>query len=114
MGAVNSRVTVELRQVKVATAIEMLAKAAGLSTRLDNNLYIVGSRKDIDAAYPAPVPQPAPVAPTVMKQEVYHCNYIHAAELATTLEKMFPKKRSTPPWEAVRFRLIWKPRPPGK
>ena len=92
MGAVNSRVTVELRQVKVATAIEMLAKAAGLSTRLDNNLYIVGSRKDIDAAYPTPVAQPAPVAPTVMKQEVYHCNYIHAAELVTTLEKMFPKE----------------------
>ena len=92
MGAVNSRVTVELRQVKVSTAIEMLAKAAGLSTRLDNNLYIVGNRKDLDAAYPAPVAQPAPVVPPTLRQEVYHCNYIHAAELVTTLEKMFPER----------------------
>jgi hypothetical protein len=92
IGNVNSRVTVELRQVKVATAIEMLARAAGLSTRLDGDCYMVGSRKDLDAAYPAPVPESAQPIPTVMKQEVYHCNYIHAAELVTTLEKMFPKE----------------------
>jgi hypothetical protein len=92
IGVMNTRVTVELRKVKTATAIEMLAKAAGLSTRLDGNCYVVGSRKDIDAAYPAPIPEPARPIQIVMKQEVYHCNYIHAAELVTTLEKMFPKE----------------------
>ena len=92
IGGVSGRVTVELRQVKIATAIEMLAKAAGLSTRLDNNLYIIGSRKDMDTAYPLPIPAPAQVVAPVLRQEVYHCNYIHAAELVTTLEKMFPKE----------------------
>ena len=92
IGNVNTRVTVELKQVKAETAIEMLAKAAGLAIKHDGKLYVVGSRKDIDAAYPAPVPVPERPAPIVMKQEIYHCNYIHAAELVTTLEKMFGKR----------------------
>lgn len=94
-GAVSGKVTVDLQQVTVEQAIDLLAKSAGLAYHKDGDTFVVGAAKDLDAAYPKPMPEPVkPPAPAlpVMTREVYHCRHITAGELITTLSGQFDKE----------------------
>jgi type IV pilus assembly protein PilQ len=91
-GANTIKVTVNLHNVTTEQAIDLLAKAAGLIYHKNGNTYLVGTAKEVDAAYPSPqVETPVPPAP-VMKQEIYCCRHIVAPELVTTLTSVFEKE----------------------
>lgn len=85
IGSVESKVTIHFLQMPIEKAIDLLAKAAGLSYIKDNGDYIVGSDKDLAVAYPNETPR------YKTAQKVYSCNYVDAATLATSLISVFDK-----------------------
>lgn len=89
-GAVNSKVSLKLRHAPVEQAIDLLARAAGLTWHHDKETYLIGSEKEIEALYPTPKQEAA--APPAPREEVYTCRHVVAAELVKTLEKIFEKE----------------------
>jgi len=84
-GPVSSKVTMDLRQVPLEKAIDLLTKAAGLSYHQDGDIFMVGDAKDLAAAYPKPDP--------VIKQVVYRCLHIAAPDLVNALQNTFDKDK---------------------
>lgn len=84
-GNVSGKVTTNLRQVPLDKAIDLLTKSAGLSYHHDGDVYVIGSAKDLAAAYPAPVPDAT--------QTVYHCLHVTASEVVTALQNAFDKDK---------------------
>jgi type II secretory pathway component GspD/PulD (secretin) len=82
-GGATGKVTVNLHQVPMETAIDYITKAAGLSYHQVGNTFVIGETKDIQAAYPAAA-GPSAVA-------VYRCEHIKASDLVTSLESMYDK-----------------------
>src|SRR5579884_260881 len=93
VGAVNTKLTLDLHQVPAEKAIDLLTRAAGLVYRQDGATYMVGAAKDLERAYPQPEPA-RPPAP-VLVEKIYHCQHITASDLLTTLEKIFGKDQLT-------------------
>ncbi|HLK59051.1 MAG TPA: hypothetical protein VKU00_20995 [Chthonomonadaceae bacterium] len=90
-GAVKSRVSLELHDATIDRAIDLVTRSAGLTYHRDGDVYVVGAAKDIEAAYPKPQAEPVKPAEKVIIQSVYHCRHVNAAEMLTTLEKIFDK-----------------------
>lgn len=82
-GPVAGKVTLNLHEVPLVKAIDLLTKAAGLAYHQDGDTFVIGGAKDIEAAYPKPGPE--------MTQTVYQCLHIRAADLVTSLQAMFDK-----------------------
>lgn len=82
-GPAASKVTLNLRQVPLEKAVDLLTKSAGLSYHRDGNVYVIGEAKDIAAAYPPPIP--------AATQAVYRCVHVTAADVVKALQAMFDK-----------------------
>lgn len=85
IGTIVSKVTVHFTQAPIDRAIDMLAKAAGLSYVLDNGTYFIGADKDMKIAYPNESPHYR------MSEKVYQCNYVDASTLASTIVNVYDK-----------------------
>jgi len=85
IGKVEDKVTIHFAQVPIAKAIDLLAKASGLSYIEDNGAYVVGSDKDMATAYPNETPR------YKTSQRVYNCNYVDAGSLAVSLAGVYDK-----------------------
>jgi len=81
----SGKVTMNLHQVPITTAIDLVTKAAGLSYHQDGSTFIIGEPKDIEAAYPA-------AAPT-NSVAVYRCQHIKATDLVASLQNMYDKSQ---------------------
>ena len=82
-GAVSSKVTMNLRQVPLEKAVDLLTKSAGLSYHRDGSAYVIGDAKDLAAAYPDPTP--------AVTRTVYRCLHVSATEVVAALKNMFDK-----------------------
>ncbi len=95
---VTNKVTINLHQVELAKAIELITSSAGLTVRHEGDTYLVGVKEEPKGGpVVTPVGTVQPGDPTVKKAEpvigvyeVIHCHYILASDLAATLGKMFP------------------------
>lgn len=86
-----AKITLNLKQVSFEQAVQMLAHAAGMVSRKENDTFYLGTTKDIDAAFPKPTEEIAKPVPVEMKHEVYTCRYIVAADLVKSLTTIFEK-----------------------
>ena len=100
---VNSKVTINLHQVELPKAIDLITHSAGLAVRRDGDTYLVGVAEEpkvkpvvVLPGGTLPVEPGGKIAIPAGKQEpvngiyeVVHCHYILAADLAATLSKMF-------------------------
>lgn len=85
------KITLNLKQVSFEQAVQMLASAAGMISRKENDTFYLGETKDIAAAFPKPIEDiPKPIAQEIC-QEVYICKYIVAADLVKSLVTIFEK-----------------------
>ena len=82
-GAVGGKVTMNLHQVPLDKAIDLLTKSAGLAFHQDGTTFVVGAAKDIAAAYPTPA--------AIQTQALYQCLHVNAADLVTSLQNTFDK-----------------------
>lgn len=85
IGSITAKVTIHFSQTPIDRAIDMLAKAAGLSYHVDNGTYFIGTDKDITTDYPGESTH----YPT--SERVYECNYVDATSLAGSLLTVFDK-----------------------
>ncbi len=83
VGAVSGKVTMNLRQAPLEKAVDLLTKSAGLGYHRDGDVFMIGSAKDLAAAYP-----PSDAAIT---QTVYRCVHVTAADVVATLQNTFDK-----------------------
>ena len=94
---VSSKVTINLHQVELAKAVDLITRSAGLSVKRDGDTYLVGPQEEVKGKPPIQLPggpgQPDAGArrpePVNGVYEVVHCHYILATDLASTLSKMF-------------------------
>lgn len=84
-GTVSSKVTMNLRQVPLEKAVDLLTKSAGLDYHRDGDTFVIGAAKDLAAAYPAPTP--------TVTRTVYRCLHVSAVEVVTALQNMFDKDK---------------------
>lgn len=84
-GPISSKVSLNLRQVPLEKAIDLLTKAAGLAYHRDGDIFMVGDAKDLAVAYPRP--------DAVTKQVVYRCLHISASDLVNALQNTFDKDK---------------------
>jgi len=82
-GGAGGKVTMNLHQVPLEKAIDLLTKSAGLTFHQDGTMFMIGAAKDIEAAYPKPAP--------TLTQALYQCLHINASDLVTTLQNTFDK-----------------------
>src|SRR3569833_2111783 len=85
IGKVENKVTIHFAQMSIDRAVDLLAKASGLSYIVDNGAYVVGSDKDLAPANPNDTPR------YHTTQRVYECNYVDASTLAASLISVFDK-----------------------
>jgi type II secretory pathway component GspD/PulD (secretin) len=85
------KITLNLKQVTFEQAVQMLAHAAGMVSRKENDTLYLGTAKDLTAAFPPPVEETPKPVPVELKQEVYVCRYIVAADLVKSLTAIFDK-----------------------
>ena len=93
---VSSKVTINLHQVELAKAIDLITRSAGLTVKRDGDTYLVSPQEESRVhpgvalpAVPAGGLTPKRTEPAQGVYEVVHCHYILAADLAATLSKMF-------------------------
>jgi len=93
---VTSKVTINLHQVELAKAVDLITRSAGLAVKRDGDTYLVGPQDEVKAApqlslqgQPPADPGPKHVDTTPGIYEVIHCHYVLASDLAATLTKMF-------------------------
>jgi type II secretory pathway component GspD/PulD (secretin) len=102
---VTSKVTINLHQVELAKAVDLITRSAGLTVKRDGDTYLVSGPEEARPSTPvvfpgAPLPNgqgPATPGDSGAKKidpltgiyEVYHCHYILASDLSVTLSKMF-------------------------
>lgn len=94
---VTNKVTINLHQVELDKAIDLITRSAGLAVKHDGDTYLVTAQDEAKARPPVLLPNGMPPAdPTIRKPdaipgiyEVVTCHYILAADLAATLTKMF-------------------------
>jgi len=101
---VTNKVTINLHQVELAKAVDLITRSAGLVVKRDGDTYLVSEAEDpknrtqppvlgtIGAGQSAAPGDPAvhKIDPATAVYEVIHCRYILASDLASTLSKMFP------------------------
>jgi general secretion pathway protein D len=85
LGNVSGFVTVRFSQEPLERAMSLVAEAGGFTVYQDGDAFVVGSSKDVTAAYPTRSPD----YPT--DQQVYLCKYVDAYTLATTISTTFDK-----------------------
>lgn len=88
-GSVENKVTLKLERVSAQVAIDLLARAAGLTWHQDGSTFLVGKREEIEALYPKAKRQEPAAPPLSLKQEVYTCKHVVAQELVKSLTAMF-------------------------
>ncbi len=94
---VTNKVTINLHQVELAKAIDLITRSAGLTVKRDGDTYLVGALEDVKTPVLTGLPNGLPTAdpgskrqdPVIGVYEVLHCHYIMASDLVTTLGKMF-------------------------
>jgi len=87
----TKKITLNLKQVSFEQAVQMLASAAGMISRKENDAFYLGETKDMAAAFPKPIEEiPKPIVPEI-SHEVYICKYIVAADLVKSLTTIFEK-----------------------
>ncbi len=85
VGAVSSKVTMRLRQVPLEKAVDLLTKSAGLGYHRDGDVLMIGSAKDLAAAYPS--------SDAAVTQTVYRCLHVTATDVVTALQNTFDKDK---------------------
>ncbi len=85
VGAVSSKVTMRLRQVSLEKAVDLLTKSAGLGYHRDGDVLMIGSAKDLAAAYPS--------SDAAVTQTVYRCLHVAATDVVTALQNTFDKDK---------------------
>ncbi len=85
VGAVSSKVTMRLRQVPLEKAVDLLTKSAGLGYHRDGDVLMIGSAKDLAAAYPS--------SDAAVTQIVYRCLHVAATDVVTALLNTFDKDK---------------------